>query len=89
MAVEFVTKDAAALKTLQGMYENAKDFKGKRWAVFGQVYLQPENIMADSVLVRAVLIAPFWAEQINRVMKRMIANQARAAKRKSKARKRK
>jgi hypothetical protein len=71
VSVEFTTKDAAAAKQVLKLYESAKQFDGKGWAILGQVYLEPETAFTDSVRVRMTLVEPYWFKQFQDVIDRM------------------
>jgi hypothetical protein len=70
MAVEFTTTDKEAVDAIQALYERANDenLPNGKWAIFGQLTAWPYD---DSMRVKAVLLPPYWAREIQRVLHRM------------------
>jgi len=72
MAVEFTTTDKDAVAKIAALYASARDFPYGTWAIFAQVLME-----TTSVRVKAVLIPPYWAKQIQNVLARMQLSEVR------------
>lgn len=91
MAVEFVTKDAEALKQVRALYDSAKErgMVDGAWALLGQAFLHPETVLNDAVRVRVMLVNSHWHKKLSGIIKQMVAAEKRREKRASKPKRKK